>query len=90
MLHKTFTLNIYDETKSKDHSLRYPGAKTVEEVKLDVHNLTDIPVRLQSWSGWPRSLKDDATTLAGAGLSFPIHNLRVKKNPPKEYKRVSL
>ncbi|XP_054278521.1 FAS-associated factor 1 [Macrosteles quadrilineatus] len=87
-LTKTFTLNVFDEMKSKDYSLKYPGTKTIEEVKADIYSLTDIPVRHQVWTGWPSTLKDDTTTLAAAGLQLPNHSLSVKKNPAKEYKRI--
>lgn len=89
LLVRTYTLSVFDEVKSKDYSLKYPGSKTVEEVKADVYSLTDIPVRHQVWSGWPAGLTDDATTLAAAGLSHPRHSLSVRRNPAKEYKRVS-
>jgi len=88
LLTKTYTLNVTDENKRKDYSLKYPGSKTVEEVKADVYNLTDIAVRHQVWSGWPPSLEDDSTTLAAAGLTLPTHALSVKKNPTKEFKRI--
>ncbi|KAG8251882.1 pre-rRNA processing and 40S ribosomal subunit assembly [Homalodisca vitripennis] len=89
LLTRTYTLNVFDETKCKDYSLKYPGSKTVEEVKADVYNLTDIAVRHQVWSGWPTTLRDDTTTLAAARLNHPHHSLSVKRNPTKEYKRVS-
>jgi len=87
-LTRTYVLNVYDETRSKDYTLNYPGTKTVEEVKADVYSLTDIPVRHQVWTGWPASMKDDSTTLAAVGLNVPSHSLSVKKNPAKEFKRV--
>lgn len=89
LMTRTYTLNIFDETKSKDYSLKYPGSKTVEEVKGDVYSLTDIPVRYQAWMGWPSALRDDSVTLAAAGLNHPCHVLRVSRNPNKEFKRVS-
>lgn len=88
LLTRTYTLSVLDETRCKDYSLKFPGTKTVGEVKTDVYSLTDIPVRHQVWSGWPSTLKDDNTTLAMAGLNHPIHTLSVRRSAKKEYKRI--
>lgn len=89
LLTRTFTLNVFDQTRCKDYSLKFPGTKTIGEVKADVFSLTDIPVRHQVWTGWPSAVKDDSLTLAMAGLTSPIHSLSVRKSEKrKEYKRV--
>ena len=56
---QTYSLNIYDVTHNRTHIVNFPGTKTLLEVKRDVSDLTNIPVRNQSWSGWPLQLTDD-------------------------------
>ncbi|KPJ21145.1 FAS-associated factor 1 [Papilio machaon] len=41
----TYVLRVkHDE---KEYTLKYPGTKTVQEVKNDIYSLTDVPVRHQ-------------------------------------------
>ncbi|CAG9564208.1 unnamed protein product [Danaus chrysippus] len=76
----------YDE---REYTLKYPGTKTVQEVKNDLYSLTDIPVRYQVWTGWPTVSGLDDTVLAMVGLDLPQHKLTVKRAPRfKEYKRI--
>ncbi|KAG8230575.1 hypothetical protein J437_LFUL004488 [Ladona fulva] len=79
-LAQEFTLNVRDETKDKDYSLKFRGTRTVLEVKGDVHSVTDIPVRHQVWTGWPqKAVDDDSVTLACSGIDYPTHKLTVRK-----------
>nr|CAD7204607.1 unnamed protein product [Timema douglasi] len=79
-LSRTYVLQVRDEMTNKTHTLNYPGSKTVLDVKRDTHTFTDIPVRHQAWSGWPRAaLRDERTTLACAGISYPLHALSVRR-----------
>ncbi|XP_046388442.1 FAS-associated factor 1 [Ischnura elegans] len=79
-LAQEFTLNVRDETRDKNYCLKFPGTRTVLEVKGDVHSVTDIPVRHQVWTGWPqRALDDDSVTLAFSGIDYPTHKLSVRK-----------
>lgn len=65
------------------YNLKYPGTRNILSVKTDVFSFTDIPVRHQIWTGWPPNVNDD-TMLAISGITFPMHELTVKKNvPPK-------
>ncbi|XP_034835338.1 FAS-associated factor 1 [Maniola hyperantus] len=84
----TYMLRVkHDE---REYSLKYPGTKTVQEVKNDLYSLTDIPVRHQVWTGWPTVMGLDDTMLAMVGLDLPQHELTVKRAPSKqkEYKRI--
>ncbi|XP_066262554.1 FAS-associated factor 1 [Euwallacea similis] len=74
----TYTLHIKYENKTYD--LKYQGIKTILQVKADVYSLTDIQVRHQIWSGWPPNI-DDNTMLALSGISYPEHELTIRKNP---------
>ncbi|GBP57236.1 FAS-associated factor 1 [Eumeta japonica] len=88
-LTSTYVLHVKHE--DKDYPLKYPGTKTVQEVKRDIYSLTDIPVRHQVWTGWPNITGLDGTVLAMVGLNMPQHELTVKRAPPKpqkEYKRI--
>ena len=58
-LPQVYKLVIWDETHKKLHSINFPGTKSILEVKQDVYDLTNIPVRHQFWSGWPPQAKDD-------------------------------
>lgn len=85
----TYTLHI--KHNDRDYTLKYPGTKSVREVKNDIYSLTDIPARHQSWTGWPSVSGLDDTVLAMVGLDLPQHELTVKRAPAKplkEYKRI--
>ncbi|KAF2904052.1 hypothetical protein ILUMI_02149 [Ignelater luminosus] len=75
----TYMLKITDENTNKQYNLKYQGTKTILEVKTDVYTLTDIHVRNQVWSGWPPNI-DDQTVLALSGISYPEHELTLKRN----------
>ncbi|CAB3362571.1 Hypothetical predicted protein [Cloeon dipterum] len=86
-LTQTFTLNITCETTKKSYNLKFPGSRTIGEVKHDIFEVTDIPVRYQKWSGWPSSVTD-RVTLACSGVVYPEHNLTLCRQPPvKESKK---
>ncbi|XP_041984651.1 FAS-associated factor 1 [Aricia agestis] len=84
----TYTLRVRHE--ERDYTLKFPGTKTVREVKGDLFTLTDIPVRHQVWTGWPSVQGLDDTVLAMVGLEQPQHELTVRRAPAKqkEYKRI--
>ena len=52
-------LNITDVTHNRVHRVNFPGDKTYQSVKIDISDLTEIPARLQSWTGWPSEMTDD-------------------------------
>ncbi|XP_011867106.1 PREDICTED: FAS-associated factor 1 isoform X2 [Vollenhovia emeryi] len=85
---QTYTLNVKDEVHNKTYKLKFPGTRTVLEVKTDIYSLIDVPVRNQQWKGWPSSLKDDNVILAQSGICYPEHDLSVGKLPAKEEKKV--
>lgn len=60
---ETFTLNIVQQPEGKTLQLMFPGRQTVLDVKTGVHNITNIPVRYQDWTGWPPGVIH-STTLA--------------------------
>ncbi|XP_072762719.1 FAS-associated factor 1 isoform X4 [Anoplolepis gracilipes] len=84
---QTYTLNVKDEVHNKTYNLKFPGTRTVLEVKTDIYSLIDVPVRNQQWKGWPSSLKDDNVILAQSGICYPEHDLSVGKLPAKEEKK---
>ncbi|EZA56540.1 FAS-associated factor 1 isoform X3 [Ooceraea biroi] len=84
---QTYTLNVKDEVHNETYKLKFPGTRTVLEVKTDVYSLTDVPVRNQQWKGWPSSLKDDNVVLAQSGICYPEHDLSVGMLPAKEEKK---
>ncbi|KAJ8717698.1 hypothetical protein PYW07_005628 [Mythimna separata] len=85
----TTTYVLHVKVDDKEYTLKYPGTKTVQEVKSDIYSLTDIPVRHQQWTGWPTVTGLDETVLAMAGLDLPQHELTVRRAPKqKEYKRI--
>nr|XP_053634724.1 FAS-associated factor 1-like isoform X1 [Cherax quadricarinatus] len=73
-----YLLLIHDETNSKDYSLRFPGSKKIREIKSDIHDLTNIAVRYQQWTGWPPNTDEENATLASSGISKQ-HHLTVRK-----------
>ncbi|KAM8874578.1 FAS-associated factor 1 [Spinachia spinachia] len=76
-LNQNFLLVISHREAQRDYSLNFPGSRTIQEVKRNVSDLTNIPVRHQQWDGWPASASDDSMTLAASGISYPCHHLSV-------------
>lgn len=60
---QTYRLSIFDATHNQMHEINFPGTKTVLEVKRDISDLTNIPVRHQLWSGWPSQITDDVSCI---------------------------
>ncbi|XP_076583133.1 FAS-associated factor 1 [Chaetodon auriga] len=76
-LNQNFLLVISHREAQRDYSLNFPGSRTIQEVKRNISDLTNIPVRHQQWEGWPVSASDDSMTLAVSGISYPCHHLSV-------------
>ncbi|XP_010896102.1 FAS-associated factor 1 [Esox lucius] len=76
-LNQNFLLVINHREAQRDYSLNFPGSRTIQEVKRNVSDLTNIPVRHQQWEGWPATASDDSMTLAASGISYPCHHLSV-------------
>uniref|UniRef100_A0A671W253 Fas (TNFRSF6) associated factor 1 n=1 Tax=Sparus aurata TaxID=8175 RepID=A0A671W253_SPAAU len=76
-LNQNFLLIISHREAQRDYSLNFPGSRTIQEVKRNISDLTNIPVRHQQWEGWPASASDDSMTLAVSGISYPCHHLSV-------------
>lgn len=76
-LNGTYLLNI--EFEGNTYNLKYDGTKTILDVKTGFYTVTDVPVRNQIWSGWPPNI-DEQTMLALTGISYPEHNLTVRRN----------
>ncbi|XP_078141822.1 FAS-associated factor 1 isoform X1 [Centroberyx gerrardi] len=76
-LNQNFLLVISHREAQRDYSLNFPGSRTIQEVKRNISDLTNIPVRHQQWEGWPASATDDSMTLAVSGISYPCHHLSV-------------
>ncbi|XP_065104561.1 FAS-associated factor 1 isoform X1 [Paramisgurnus dabryanus] len=74
---QNFLLIISHREEQRDYSLNFPASKTIQEVKRNISDLTNIPVRHQQWDGWPASATDDSMTLAMSGISYPCHHLSV-------------
>uniref|UniRef100_A0A0P5N633 FAS-associated factor n=1 Tax=Daphnia magna TaxID=35525 RepID=A0A0P5N633_9CRUS len=74
---QTYRLSIFDITHNQTHTINFPGTKTLLEVKRDVSDLTGIPVRNQSWTGWPPLITDDLV-LGASGINL-MHDLTVKE-----------
>lgn len=76
-LNQNFLLIISHREAQRDYNLNFPGSRTIQEVKRNISDLTNIPVRHQQWEGWPASASDDSMTLAVSGISYPCHHLSV-------------
>lgn len=74
---QNYLLVISHREAQRDYSLNFPASKTIQEVKRNISDLTNIPVRHQQWDGWPASATDDSMTLAISGISYPCHHLTV-------------
>ncbi|XDV49318.1 hypothetical protein PO909_018592 [Leuciscus waleckii] len=74
---QNYLLVISHREAQRDYNLNFPASKTIQEVKRNISDLTNIPVRHQQWDGWPASASDDSMTLAVSGISFPCHHLTV-------------
>ncbi|XP_053481273.1 FAS-associated factor 1 [Ictalurus furcatus] len=76
-LNQNYLLIISHREAQREYSLNFPGSRTIQEVKRNISDLTNIPVRHQQWDGWPASALDDSMTLASSGISNPCHRLSV-------------
>nr|XP_057928923.1 FAS-associated factor 1 [Doryrhamphus excisus] len=76
-LNQNFLLVISHHEAQRDYNLNFPGSRTIQEVKRNISDLTNIPVRYQQWEGWPASASDDCMTLAVSGINYPCHHLSV-------------
>lgn len=79
---ETFTLNIVQQPEGKTLQLMFPGRQTVLDVKTGVHNITNIPVRYQDWTGWPPGVIH-STTLAQSGIEVS-HNFILRSTAPTD------
>ncbi|XP_037948410.1 FAS-associated factor 1 [Teleopsis dalmanni] len=68
-LEKTFVLTIVEQPGGQPFKLNFSGRTTVHEVKTSVYYVTEIPVRLQEWTGWPIGC-DNNSTLAQSGIGL--------------------
>ncbi|XP_061744494.1 FAS-associated factor 1 isoform X2 [Nerophis ophidion] len=76
-INQNFLLIISHHEAQRDYNLNFPGSRTIQEVKRNISDLTNIPVRYQQWEGWPASASDDCMTLAVSGINYPCHHLTV-------------
>ncbi len=74
----SYKLNIRWVNENQVIPLNFLGTKTILEVKIDLHAITNIPVRHQKWTGWPAHT-NDTTRLSEAGIGFN-HNLELKRD----------
>ncbi|XP_033213036.1 FAS-associated factor 1 [Belonocnema kinseyi] len=86
-LSRTYTLNVRNEMNNKLYKLKFPGTRTILEIKRDIYSLTDVHVRNQVWKGWPASVTDDDVTLGQSGIAYPEHDLSVSKIPTCDSKK---
>ncbi|ESO92378.1 hypothetical protein LOTGIDRAFT_120993 [Lottia gigantea] len=71
-------ISFNESSRYRMYNLKYPGRKTVQEVKQDLSNVSDIPVRHQIWTGWPQGTKDNLY-LSQCGLDLPTHKLTLAR-----------
>ncbi|KAF7695414.1 FAS-associated factor 1 isoform X2 [Silurus meridionalis] len=76
-LNQNYLLIVSHREAQREYNLNFPGSRTIQEVKRNISDLTNIPVRHQQWDGWPASAIDDSMTLASSGISYPCHQLSV-------------
>ncbi|XP_016301604.1 FAS-associated factor 1-like [Sinocyclocheilus anshuiensis] len=62
---QNYLLVISHREAQRDYSLHFPASKTIQEVKRNISDLTNIPVRHQQWDGWPASASDDSLVMSG-------------------------
>ncbi|BFZ17016.1 hypothetical protein BsWGS_20055 [Bradybaena similaris] len=72
-------VNFTDGSKYKLFNFKLGCNKTVHDAKQNVFTLTDVPVRLQEWSGWPKPVTDQHK-LFDCGLNYPTHEFEVTKS----------
>lgn len=75
-----YKLIITDEITNKVYTLNFRPTQSILSTKLDVSNLTNIPVSKQIWQGWPPSaMENEQLTLAQIGISGQTLELRVNR-----------
>lgn len=60
-----YLLLIHDETNGKNYNLKFPGSRRIREIKGDIHDLTNIAVRNQQWTGWPPNTDEENVSMGG-------------------------
>lgn len=66
---RNISFEILDETNEKTITLNMPNTSTMQEMKHNIYCITNIPVRFQEWSGFPKAVQADAPLWkAGFGL----------------------
>ncbi|KAH9523587.1 pre-rRNA processing and 40S ribosomal subunit assembly [Bulinus truncatus] len=71
------------DSKYRNFSLKFDCQKTVRDVKQSLSTLTDVPVRHQVWTGWPKPVQDQ-DKLFSCGLNYPSHDLEMSKSESLE------
>ncbi|KAK3566319.1 hypothetical protein QTP86_032362 [Hemibagrus guttatus] len=67
-LNQNYLLIVSHREAQREYSLNFPGSRTIQEVKRNISDLTNIPVRHQQWDGWPASALDDSCSLILSSL----------------------
>jgi len=55
------TVKKEDDGEENTHTVHFRPLQTVHRVKLDLADVTNIPVRQQNWVGWPQNVYDSLT-----------------------------
>ncbi|KAK0069645.1 delta-like protein D [Biomphalaria pfeifferi] len=72
-------ITFRNDSKYRNFSLKFNCQKTVKDVKQSLQTLTEVPVRQQAWTGWPRTVSDQEKLFA-CGLNYPSHDLEMSKS----------
>lgn len=75
-----FTLIIRHLPEDTEIKLNFPGHMKILQIKSNLFNITDIPVRHQEWTGWPSNITND-TMLTQTGIAR-VHNLTLRSAAP--------
>ncbi|EDV40593.1 uncharacterized protein Dana_GF23849 [Drosophila ananassae] len=79
---RNISFEILDETNEKTINLNLPNTTTIQEMKQNIYCITNIPVRFQQWSGFPKIVQADAPLWkAGFGL---VSNVLLKVSSSEE------
>ncbi|MFT7808877.1 FAS-associated factor 1-like [Arapaima gigas] len=87
-LNQNFLLVVSHREAQRDYTLNFPGSRTVQEVKRNISDLTNIPVRHQHWEGWPATVTDDSVRRPHPVEKLFIFSKSAKLNLEVEFQKL--
>lgn len=80
-----YQLRIRYTNENKELNLNFPASKTLLDIKNDIYAVLKVPVRYQTWTGWPDNATN-TTKLSETGINA-IHSLQLTRIDTDNFNR---